>query len=262
MSERLWSVTTLMGEGLPKPALLGWAVKVTAEWAVDNVDAIKATAGSDREAAVDMVKRCRFRQTAEATARGSEVHRVAESYNLGAPVEATEEIRPYVDQYRRFLDDHQPTFEAAEAAVFNLTYHYAGTLDAIVNLDGARYVLDMKTTARPPGGGARPPYPDVALQLAAYGHAELVGVDPLRETTAGGKRYYVFDEALDTTPMPEIEGALALVVSPFDYQLVPVRYDEETWASFLYVREVARWQLELAKTAIGPTVAPKKAQLA
>lgn len=262
MSERFWSVTTLIGEGLPKPALLGWAVKVTAEWAVDNADAIKITAQTDRDAAVDMVKRCRFRASAEASARGSDVHRVAESINLGTPIEAPEGTQPYVDQYMRFLDDHAPTFEAAETAVYNVTYHYAGTLDAIVNVDGARYVLDMKTTAKPPGGGARPPYPDVALQLAAYGHAEVVGLDPLRETTGSGRRYYLFDETLDTHPMPEIEGALALVVSPYDYQLVAVRYDEETWRSFLYCREVARWQLELAKTAIGATVPARKEAVA
>jgi hypothetical protein len=255
VSSRLWSVTTLLKEGIPAPALLGWAVKVTAEWAVDNADAIFVTAQSDREAAIDMVKRCRFRQAAQAAARGTDVHKVAESYALGAPIDHDPSITPYVDQYRRFLDDHQPEFEAAECSVFNLTYHYAGTLDAIVTLGGQRCVLDMKTTAKGPGQGARPPYPEVCLQLSAYGQAEFVGIDPLKETTDGSRRYYVYDETLVTHPMPEVEGALALVVSPVDYRLVPMRFDDETFAMFLYAREVARWSLSVSKTVIGPEIA-------
>lgn len=252
---RLWSVTTLLGEGIPKPALLGWAVKVTAEWAVDNIDAVTATARSDRAAAVDMLKRCRFRESSAAAARGSDVHRVAESYALGQPVDTPAEIEPYVKQYLRFLDEHEPQFEAAECAVFNLTYHYAGTLDAIAVVGGRRCVLDLKTTAKRAGEGARPPYPDVALQLAAYAHAEVVGIDPLRETTYSGRRYYVYDETLTTHPMPEVDGALALVISPYDYQLVPVRIDDEVWQAFLYAREVARWQLETSRRVLGPPVA-------
>lgn len=254
---RMWSVTTLISEGLPKPALLGWAVKVTAQWAVDNVDAITATAKTDPEAAVDMIKRCRFRTASEAAARGTDVHRVAESYALGTPIEAPDGIQPYVDQYLRFLADHTPVYEAAECSVFNLTYHYAGTLDAIADIGGRRVVLDIKTTAKREGEGARPPYPDVALQLAAYAHAEVVGIDPLRETKSGGRRYYLYDEHLDTHPMPEVDGALALIISPYDYQLIPVRIDEQVWQTFLYVREVARWQMETSRTVLGPAAQPQ-----
>jgi hypothetical protein len=56
--------------------------------------------------------------------------------------------------------------------------------------------------------------------------------------------------------MPEISGGLALVISPDDYQLVPVRIDDEVWRAFLAVREVARFQLDTANRVLGPPIAP------
>lgn len=260
MSQRLWSVTTLLGQGVPKPALLGWAVKVTAEYAIDNLDMLAAVAGKDREAALKLLKDARWRKSSEATARGSDVHRAAEQLAYGETPQVDPEIMPYVDQFSRFLDEHQPVFELAEAPVYNLTYHYAGTLDAVVTVAGRKCVLDMKTTPKRPGGadGARPPFPEVALQLAAYRRAEKVGVNPANEVTYQGRRYYQYDDTTATVPMPETDGALCLVVSPYDYQLIPVRTDVEVWTAWLYVREVARWQLDTSQKVIGPAVTPWK----
>lgn len=257
MSERLWSVTTLLKEGLPKPALMGWGVKVTAEYAVDNLDMLQAVAAKDRDAALKLVKDARWRKSSEAAARGSDVHRAAEQLAYGETPEVEPDIMPYVEQYARFLEEHRPTFELAEATVYNLTYHYAGTLDAIVTVGGRKCVLDMKTTPKRPGE-TRPPYPEVAQQLAAYRHAELVGLNPASEVTYGGRRYYQFDTDTATTPMPETDGALCLVVSPHDYKLATVRTDDEVWTAFLHTREVARWQLSTSQKVIGPNVTPQE----
>lgn len=260
--ERLWSVTTILGEGLPKPALVGWAAKVTAEWAVDNVNSWRALAKADREACLKLLKDARWRSSGQAAARGTEVHRIAEALMLDQPVDIPDEVAPYVDQYRRFLDQHTPTFELAEAPVYNRTYHYAGTLDAIAVVDGCRCVLDMKTTPRAPGEGARPPYADIALQLCAYSRAEFVGMAPAQMREYGGRRYYIFDAEQPLEPMPDVEGALALVVSPHDYTLTPVRVDDEVWNVYLYVREVARWSLDTSKRVLGPAVAARKEAIA
>lgn len=230
---------------------------MTAEYAVENAEWIADSVRAGKAAEVlDQVKKARWRRTKEAQLRGTDVHAAAEALNLGQPVDVEPHIEPYVEWYRAFLDGHAPVFEAAEAPVYNLTWGYAGTLDAIVVIDGRRVVLDMKTTPKHPDGrdGARPPYEEVALQLAAYARAEGVGIDPIREMGSGRRRYYVLDDPEKLEPMPEVEGAFVLVVSPFDFALHPVAIDEPVWQAFLHVREVARWSIETSKTVIGPPV--------
>jgi hypothetical protein len=261
MSSRLWSVTTLQKLGLGNSdAIVGWAVKATAEYAVDNLEWLATVAEKDRDAALKLIKGARWTASKKALMRGSEVHAAAERIAYGETPELSDEARPYVNQYLRFLDEHQPTFEMAEAPVYNLSFHYAGTLDAIVTIGGRRCVLDMKTTAKQPDGsdGSRPPFPEVALQLVAYRRAELVGLGPPNQVDDGGRRYYVYDPSMPTVEMPETDGALALLVSPFDYELVPVRADDDVWNAFLYVREIARWQVDTSTKVIGPTIAPPK----
>ncbi len=257
MSGQLWSVTTLLQEGVPRPAILGWAVKMTAEYAVDNTDVIRAYLNAnDRDGALKAVKDARWRTSGKALARGTDVHTAAEQLNLGAEPDIPDDVLPYVNQYRRFLEDHAPTFLLAEAPVYNRSYSYAGTLDAIVELDGKTCVLDIKTTDKGPEARTRPPYPEIALQLVAYSRAEYVGLDAANMQYSGKRRYYVFDEKTAHEPMPAVDGALALVISPVDYMVVPVRIDDEVWAAWLYVMEVARWQLDTSKRVLGPIVQP------
>jgi hypothetical protein len=256
--QRFWGVTTLIDHGLPKQAqLVPWGFKTAAEYAVENVEMLSylVREGKTHEA-LDLIKKSRWRRSGEAMARGSEVHAAAEAINLGQRPDVPEHIKPYVEHYRAFLAEHRPTFEMAEAPVYSLTWHYAGTLDAIVVIDGRRCVLEMKTTDKRPGGldGSRPPYPEVALQLCAYSRADGVGLNPERVTVERGRRYYVLQDESELEPMPEIEGAFALVVSPYDYVLVPVDIGEETWRTFLHVREVARWSLETSRSVLGPPV--------
>lgn len=255
---RLWSVTSLAGEGYPKPALIGWAARVVAERAIDRratLDTMLKEGGRDE--AVKFLTDARWEKSGTAAKRGTELHAHAERLALGLPDETiTPEVIPYVEQYRRFLDEHAPTFLMAEAPVYNLTLGYAGTLDAIVELDGVdgAFVLDAKTSDKPADANSTPPYPDIALQLVAYARAELVGVSPADQRYFNGRRYYVYDPALEYVPVPETVGGLALAVFPDRYTLTPVRLDDEVWDSFLAVVDVARFALDVSKRVLGPPI--------
>lgn len=253
-ADKFWSVTTIIGNGIPKPALVPWAAKTTATAAVDNIEGIAALAKTDRDGAIKFLTDARFKKSGDAAARGTEVHEIAESYALGTPKPASPEIQPYVDQYLKFLEDHAPEYLASEAPVYNFGYTYAGTLDAIVKIGGKTCVLDIKTTDKGPDVRARPPYPEVALQLAAYARADVIGLQAERVTGSGGRRYYIWEDGMECDPVPEIDGAFALVISPHDYRLIPVRIDDTVWNTFLYAREIAKWMLETSKTALGPPV--------
>lgn len=262
-AQRLWSVTTLIGAGTPKEALIGWAARVTAERAYDKAATLEAMrADDDRDAAIKWLTDARWEKSGSAALRGTTVHSFIEAYALGQTPEVHPDLEPYNQQILRFLDDHQPEFEAAESPVYNLTLGYAGTMDMILVVGGKRCIVDAKTTDKPLDARSRPPYGEVALQLAAYAHAEVVGVSPAVMRTHNSRRYYEYDPALAYEPMPELDGALALVVSPYDYRLIPVRLDDEVWRAFLAVREVARWNLDISKRVFGPTITPLAKEVA
>jgi hypothetical protein len=256
---RLWSVTTLISLGVPKEALIGWAARVTAERAWERATILDAyRQDGDRDAAIKWLTDARWEKTGTAALRGTKVHGIVEAYALGQTPDVPFELEPWHQQIRLFLDQHQPVFEAAEAPVYNLEFGYAGTLDMILRIGDRRVIVDAKTTDKLPDARSRPPYPEVALQLCAYSRAQQVGVSPAVMRTHGGRRYYEYDPALRYELMPPVDGALALVISPVDYQLVPVRIDEEVWRAFLACREVARWQIDTGRRVFGPNITNSK----
>lgn len=260
--ERLWSVTTLLGAGLPKEALVGWAAKHTAEVAVRKRDAWLPMAEEDEQAAINFLKGSRFRTSEKAADRGTNLHAVIEALALGA--EPPDHDLPHVKQIERFFAEHEPEFLLSEATVYNLKYRYAGTLDGVVRFhagplkDTGDLLFDAKTTdksvvpIRP--GAALPPYPEVALQMAAYRGGEYVGLAPPEMRYEGGRRYYLWHESIPHEPMPEVVGGVALAVFPDGFNLVPVDIGEDAWRGFLAAREVARWSLVTSKTVLSKPV--------
>jgi len=262
---QLWSATTLISNGLPKPALVGWAAKMTAEYALANWNVIGPLAEQDREGALKLLAGARFAKNDRAATRGTDVHNAIEQIILGVEPEIERDAAPYVEQFRRFQDEHRPEYLLAEAPVYNPEHGYAGTLDGVVQFPqpiksgkSGPFVLDVKTTDKKKAPRvSRPPYPEVALQLTAYRRAQLVGLDAAVKVEKRSDRFYSFEPGITRTePMIETEGGLCLVVSPYDYELVPIRTDEAVWQSFLHVAEAARWTLETSKGVIGKPVVP------
>lgn len=96
-------------------------------------------------------------------------------------------------------------------------------------------------------------YPEVALQLSAYRHAQwAVPVSP-RRWEQHGRRYYLFGnpERDAAIPVPEFDGGIVIHVTPEHCDAYVVRCDEEIHRAFLYVHEASRWANETSKTAIG-----------
>lgn len=245
----LWSVTTIIGSGLPKPAIAGWQARTIAEYAVANWRQIGAMLASVRlrrtadqgtfivsdadaiEAAVEWLKGAPWRESKRKMNVGSAVHAEAEAYILGVPrPEPLPAVAPYLTSFRNFLDDFKPEFELAEATVYSVSESFAGTLDAIFRVSGRTFLADWKT--------GKDIYPDVALQLAAYEHAESV-------LLPDGS----------SAPMPAVDGCVALHLREFDpslpddrgYSVIPVMTGEPAWDAFRYCREVMRWMEETSK---------------
>jgi hypothetical protein len=150
-------------------------------------------------------------------------------------------VAGYVQSFRHFLEDFDPEIEMTEATVYSVTESYAGTLDAIMRFRvgdaSVRLLGDFKT--------GREIYSDVALQLAAYEHAEWVLLD---DGTS--------------VPMPAVDGAFVLHLREYDpaisadrgYSVVPVATGQAAWDAFRYVREVMRWTEETSKGVLSQPI--------
>ncbi len=262
--QRLWSVTTIIG-ALDKPALVPWAAKETAIAALrsrDTVTSIEQTDGTDE--AVRWLSAARYRRPQgqrSASELGTAFHEAAEEYALsGTRPELADdpEIRPFFDQYDGWLQRVSPSFEAVESTVYHPDYGYAGTTDGFLTIDGVRFIFDYKSSRKAVDGRGKPttPYPEVALQLAAYRYAKIAALWRPRRFEQYRRRYYLLSsQELDQAiPVPEVDGGICIHVTPEHCEAFPVWCDETVFERFLYVLEAARWVFQDAKNAIGEPI--------
>lgn len=222
--EKYVSVTTIIKEGIPKPGLNKWFMKMLAELAAKNR---KELALMNQMTAKEWLLEQRLSGGDEAALLGTRVHSLFEKEVEGKEVRPpTKAEQPYIDAFHQFRADHSPEFIETESTVFNRTYGYAGTMDAVVRIGGKCYVVDYKT--------GKKVWPEAALQLAAYKHAEFIG------------RARGLEDELQTC-----DGGLILHVRPEGYRVVPVDTSDATFDTFLSALDVFRWNRIDGESAIG-----------
>lgn len=258
---RLWSVTTILGESDSNRGLIEWSKGEVAKAAVASLETLTAMARNEgEEAAVAWLRGATDRpgRRGERTnvQLGSAVHAACEDYALsGIRPEVDSEVAPFLDRFEEWCQRFSPAYEAAEMTVYSPTYGYAGTLDAVLKVDGMSVVTDYKTSRndRDSDGKLRRPYPRVALQLAAYRYAELAAAwRPVRSQKQWSRRYYLLspEEQTDAIAVPPVDGGLCLYITPARCEAYPARCDESIYEMFLFCVEVARWR-EMAPRVLG-----------
>lgn len=225
-NESFVSVTTLLG-ALSKPALVNWAAKEVAEYAIEHLPEITALAAADKPGAIRALKGSPWQKRDEAADLGTYVHNQIEAHILGqTPPPPPGLVAQRVAHFTQWLDDYRPEFEASEATVYNRNCRYAGTLDMIAVVGGQRYIIDVKTTK----SGV---YPEHALQLAAYAHAEFIGAPDGSEV-----------------PMPSIDAGAVLWINPRGYEFTRVRIDTDVFSYFLSIAGAWEFQNTVGRSAI------------
>lgn len=260
---RLWSVTTVIG-ALDKPALVYWSAEQTALAAVAAVKSLPQRIEEDGETeTVKWLTGARFRRPRgqrSATELGTAVHEACEEYALtGVRPNVDAEVAPFLDQFDRWLDRFQPSYQATEVCVYHPTYGYAGTADAFLTIDGTRFLADYKTSRNTLDGkgNLRTPYPEqVGLQLAAYAGAELAAVWRPRRMEKFRRRYYLLSESerAQAVPVPTVDAGLAIQITPESCEAYPINISEPVFEAFLHVQEAARWVNETSKKVMGPAL--------
>lgn len=93
---------------------------------------------------------------------GTIVHNTVQKLAIGAQIIVSSEVRPAAEAFQEFTQRRKMFFypEFIESRIWSMRHRYAGTVDALVEIDGRFGVLDIKTST-----GF---YPEYNLQTAAY----------------------------------------------------------------------------------------------
>ena len=246
---KLPGVTTIIGKGIPKPALINWAGKVTAEYAIDHWDELTALPLSARLKALNGA---RTAARDSAAVRGTRVHALADRLTRGEEVTVPAELAGHVQAYVEFLDAFDIRPVHSEVVVYSETNRHVGTLDLIADVrfpempeydqlprdgDGfVRCLLDIKTNKSGIFG-------ETALQMAGYRYSEfLIDGEPI--------------------PMPAVDWVGAIHVTEHGYQLVPLECGPEQYRVFLYAQQIAEFA-DTSRDLVGePVPAPVRVESA
>jgi hypothetical protein len=223
-------VTSIL-DMLPKPFLRYWAAKEVATTAVDELGTIVTMTLRDREAAIDHLKRAPDRDTYRAATVGGAAHDIFERLAKGEPAgRIPPDVEPFVRHFGEFIDEFSPEYLFMEETVWSETHDYAGSFDALAIIDGDLTWIDYKTTR----SGV---HEEVALQLAAYSHAD-----------------YILRPDGTRVPLPHAEAGACVWIRPEEWGVYPVRIDDEVFDDFLALRKVFDYDRERKATVIGDPV--------
>lgn len=210
-------VTSILGV-LNKPAIPKWAAKSVAEWVADNPAAIEELRNLGRDGLVAALKEVPWKKRDDAATRGSTLHDYAERILRGEDVEIDDNdpLLPVIENAIGFMDRWQIEPLLVEAPVASREHWWAGTLDLVakyvhpVTGEAGVGIFDWKSS------GAI--YPEAAMQLNAYGHAEFALVDGVE------------------VPLPEITAAFGVHIKPDETNVHPLPWGERIYTEFLTIR--------------------------
>jgi len=261
--EKCPGVTTILGNGIPKPGLIGWASNIPADVVANALTVMKSkTTGKThivaddlieelrvwqesrtnkkvpwntntplpRAAVADAISSLRYRDLDAAARKGTDVHKICHQLAEGEEVEIPEALTGHVTSYLKFLDDWKPYDAVVERVIVNRRWRYMGQLDLLAKFDNLpTYIADK--IGKTSGVGLLDIktsrsgiFAEVALQLEAYRRGETML------------------EGAGEIPMPAVDFVAAIHVRADGYDVYS--FDIETvlrpttFDIFLYAKQV------------------------
>lgn len=156
--KRLTSVTAITGTIDKSTPLMLWAAKLSKEYLLDMYNERIVI----NEEIIDKAV-YQFREKKDKAASiGSAVHDFAEATIAGEtiPMPEDEGVINGITAFLKWKEENKINFTNSERLVFSKKHNYVGTLDAVGEIDGKKYLIDFKTS--------KGMYPEYYLQAAAY----------------------------------------------------------------------------------------------
>ena len=215
----LWPGVTSIIATLDKSGpLIGWAKREVAQAAIRNLDTLPGLVRQGGpEAAAKWLGSIPGYQRDTSADLGTRIHALAEAVSGGQDVPVTDEERPFLAEFLRWLERRKPRYLATEFMVCHLGLRYGGTGDALLVLDGETWLIDYKT--------GKSVYPETALQLAGLGGAQFMGTpdDPTQHK------------------LPHIDCYGVLHIRPDGAELYPMTVGKPEWEAFKACRTLWEW---------------------
>lgn len=164
----LTGVTTILGV-IGKPFLINWAANMVAQYIKDHCDVDEEGIYDVSAEQLEKAKTAHTRKKEEAGAAGTAVHEIIEGIiknaidnNNGYLAETSHENKQ-VNNFLEWANGTNVRFLDSEKRLYSAKHWYAGTADIICEIDGQKYIGDIKTSS-----GI---YPEHFIQCAAYAEA-------------------------------------------------------------------------------------------
>ena len=168
------SVTGILRATVAKPALIYWAVNCGAKFVeeyfgeVSSADSKLWISEEDVKDLKSGIKSAHSKVSADAIKVGTDAHKYAEdavSWKLGNSTEVPEmptdpQTLNSVEAFRNWVKDNEVKWLSSEEKIYNRKLKFAGTVDAVAEVNEEFCVIDWKT-----GSGI---YEEMYLQCAAY----------------------------------------------------------------------------------------------
>lgn len=151
--ERLTGVTTIIGV-LDKPALVSWSANCAVDYILENQD--PDTKGSDKvlipKFQVEEARTAWAKKRDKAGDVGTQCHAWVELYAKSkikntkyAPQYESEQVEKMVDKFIEWSEQNKVKFLLSEQTLYSEQHFYAGTVDLLIEIDGKKYIADLKT---------------------------------------------------------------------------------------------------------------------
>ena len=220
LGQLLPGVTTITGVR-QKEFLKWWTVKMAVEYLKEKQDEIKKATPEQFLDILGEAKRAHVRSADTAKDYGKEAHEWIEVYiksrildrDMTGEIPQADEVLNAINAFLGWERAHEVRWLASEVVIASVKHQFAGTLDALAEVDGKLSLVDFKTSNQIGD--------DYFLQTAGYQIAlEELGVIP---------------EQRIIVRIPKSGADCEAMVVP-----TPFEFDKET---FLHCREVHRWNV-------------------
>ena len=191
---------------------------MAAEYAIGEWDSLTELSPYGRKEAIRFAHE---RERDKSATLGTAVHAAIDSWCKGEPCQPAKEVDPFMTSFTKFLMEKRPRFIASEVTVWSRKHNYAGTADAICEIDNKMYLADYKT--------GKNLHDEVGLQLSALAFADFI-------ITPEGKEI----------ELPVIDALAAIHIRPRSWKFVPVQHAEQNFRAFLACRQLHYWSTEIA----------------
>ena len=219
------SVTNVIGI-LDKPHLYGWYGRKAADAALDVTRNHPGLITRKPHEARKWLSDAARRHMNDAADLGTRVHGICERLAVGdTDVPIAPDETPYIEAWRSFMGEFEPTYLRVESTVFGSvdepagSLGYAGTADFFAEIDGLTVVGDLKT-----GRGI---HTEAALQLNAL---------------AGATELVTDDDALEAVPRADVGLVVHLTPRGFAVHVVPLT--DDAFTTFASLRQLWRFHVE------------------